>query len=104
MITAKDIQNRIQSDFRENTLEATKILEEAVSKNDYLNHNRIIRCIIYLSEKRIDRLKEAVIQATGDPRDVMLWAEYINLREGETPKRVRDFNKAFDECENDVQE
>jgi len=104
MITIQDIKDRIQSDFGENAIEATKILEEAISKYEYLNHDRIIRCIIYLSERELGKLKESINQAIGDPRDVMLWAEYINLDDIETPKRVRDFNKTFQNSEKDVQE
>ena len=104
MIRTQDIKDRIQSDFSGNAIEATKILEEAISKYEYLNHDRIIRCIIYLSEGRLDKLRKSINQAIDDPRDVMLWAEYINLGEKETPRRVRDFNKTFQNCEKDVQE
>jgi hypothetical protein len=104
MIRTQDIKDRIHSDFGENAIGATKILEEAISKYEYLNHDRIIRCIIYLSERKLDKLKKSINQAIDDPRDVMLWAEYINLGEKETPRRVRDFNKTFQNCEKDVQE
>lgn len=104
VITSQDIKDRIESDFGESAMEATIILEEAISKNEYLNHDRIIRCIIYLSERKLDKLKQSISVAKGDPRDVMLYAEYINLGDKETPKRVRDFNKTFQNCEKDVQE
>jgi len=104
MITTQDIKDRILSDFGENATEATKILEQEILNFDYLNHDRTIRCIIYLSKGKLDTLKETINQAKGDPRDMWFWAEYINLRENETPKRVRDFNKTFPNCENDVQE
>jgi hypothetical protein len=104
IIRTQDIKARIQSDFGENAIEATNLLEEAISKYEYLNLDRIIRCIVYLSERKIDKLKKSINQAIDDPRDVMLWAEYINLGEKETPKRVRDFNKTFQNSEKDVQE
>jgi hypothetical protein len=104
LITAPDIKERIQFDFGDNAIEATKILEEAISRYEYLNHERIIRCIIYLSDKKLDKLKESINQAKDDPRDVMLLAEYINLGDNEKPKRVRDFNKTFQNCEKDVHE
>ena len=43
-------------------------------------------------EKSISELKGFIENARCDPRDVMLYAEYI-----EGKKRVRDFNKSFDE-------
>ena len=104
MINTPDIMNRIQADFGRNADDAVKILEEATSKYDYLNDDRIIRCIIFLSEKKVEGLKHRINQAMEDTRDVMLWAEYTNLEANETPKRVRDFNKTFETCENGVME
>ena len=104
MIKTPDTINRIQADFGSNADEAVKILEEATSKYDYLNHERIIRCIVFLSEKNLENLRHRINQAMYDPRDVMFWAEYVNLGTNETPKRVRDFNKTFDTCENGVTE
>jgi hypothetical protein len=45
---------------------------EATAKTEYLNHNRIIRCILFLAEKKIDKLKKMIETAEYDPRDVML--------------------------------
>ena len=104
VITTQDIKDRIQSDFGDSANEATKILEEAISKYEYLNQDRVIRCIIYLSERKLDKLKKSIDQAKEDPRDVMFWAEYINRGDKETPKRVRDFNKTFQNSEKDVHE
>lgn len=103
-ITAPDIIDRIVFDFGDSAVKATKVLEEAISKYEYLNEDRIIRCIIYLSKGKLDKLKESVNRAIEDPRDVILWAEYINLRDKKAPKRVRDFNKTFQDCEKNVHE
>ena len=100
----KDIRNKIESDFGDNASDVFRILDEAVSKADYLNHNRIIRCILFLAEKDIDKLKKNIQAANYDPRDVMLWAEYFNKGQEQQPKRIRDFNKTFDECETNVKE
>lgn len=99
-----DIKKKIESDFLNNSKEVYKLFEEAINKHDYLNNNRIIRCIIYLSKGNIETLKHSIKQAVSDPRDVMLWAEYINLGAGQNPKRIRDFNKTFEECETNVKE
>ncbi len=100
MIKTVDIKDKIISDFGPNADKATKILEAALAKYEYINHDRIIRCVIFLAEKTLDGLSRSINYAVTDPRDVMLWAEYINLKDGETPKRIRDFNKTFDNCDN----
>jgi hypothetical protein len=94
-----DIENRIKTDYGEKSSEAFKILEAAISKADYLNTDRVIRCIIFLSEKSIYKLKSYIEVAISDPRDVMFWAEYTNHEEFGLEKRVRNFNKAFKDSE-----
>jgi len=100
----KDIKDKIESDFGDRAKDVFKIIDEAISKTDYLNHNRIIRCILFLAEKDIDKLKKNIQTASYDPRDVMLWAEYSNRGQEQKPKRIRDFNKTFDDCMTDVKE
>lgn len=95
MTQATDIINRINSDFGDKASEATKFIEQAILDCDYLNHARIIRCIIYLADKNIDDLNKYIKAAKEDPRDVMFWAEYVNHNE-KHPVHVRDFNKPFD--------
>lgn len=94
-----DIENRIKKDFGEKYSEAFKILTDAINKTDYLKTDRIIRCIIFLSEKSIDKLKSYIDVAIFDPRDVMFWAEYINHDEFGSEKRVRDFDLTFEDSE-----
>ena len=102
MIDAIDIQERIKSDFGAKASEVFRIFDEAISRTDYLNNNRIIRCIIFLSDKDISNLEDYIEKATNDPRDVMLWAEYTNRGQGEKIKRIRDFNKPFDKAHQNV--
>lgn len=99
-----DINERIQTDFGENASKATTILIDAIKKVDYLKTDRVIRCIIFLAKGNLTDLNKYIETATFDTRDVMLWAEYEGLKENENPKRVRDFNKNFDECTNNVKE
>lgn len=47
-----DIENRIKTDFGENSLEVFKILNAAIQKNDYLKTDRIMRCILFPSSAR----------------------------------------------------
>lgn len=104
MINTKDIKERIELDFKNRALETIEILNNAIINTQYLNSPRIIRCILFLAEGDIEKLKRNIQAAKEDPRDVMLWAEYINLSELHKIKRVRDFNKTFDTCEQDVKE
>lgn len=106
MIKTKDIRDRIESDFGDKASDVFRILEQAISKTDYLNSDRIIRCILFLADKDIKRLEKKIETATYDPRDVMLWAEYENRGQGqmERAKRIRDFNKPFDLADKDVRE
>lgn len=104
MIFKIDIIDRIEADFKEKSSEVIKILKKAIEKNEYLNSDRIIRCIIFLSEKNIEKLKEYIEAAIGDPRDVIYWAEYIGYDSFESAKRVRDLNKTFEESEIGVKE
>jgi hypothetical protein len=104
MVDTLDIRERIIADFGDKASDVIKIFDEAISKADYLNHDRIIRCILYLSDKDLNKLKQNIETATYDPRDVMLWAEYKNRGQGEQIKRIRDFNKSFDQADKDVKE
>ena len=76
---------------------ANKILTEYLTKYDYLNSDRIIRCVIFLANNGIESFKSFLESAKGDPRDVMWWAEYENRESLDNNKRVRDFNKTFSE-------
>lgn len=100
----EDITQRINTDFGESASEASKLLTKAVLNKDYLNTNRIIRCIIYLAKGNLIDLVNYIEAATVDPRDVLFWAEYTTIEERGKPRRVRDFNKTFDKCTDDVRE
>ena len=104
MTYTNDIKDKIESDFGDKASDVFRLFDEAISKADYLDHHRIIRCILFLAEKDIDKLKRNIKAASYDPRDIMLWAEYFNKGQEQKPKRIRDFNKTFDECEIDVKE
>lgn len=94
MLHTKDIIERIEQDFGNKASEVVNIFDHTISKAEHLNNDRIIRCILFLSGKDIEKLKKNIEAATLDPRDVMLWAEY-EQHQSANPKRVRDFSKAF---------
>jgi len=104
MIITKDIKDRIESDFGDRAPEVIKIFNDALAKTDYLNDSRIVRCIIFLADGDIEKIKKNIEVAIYDPRNVMFWAEYTNREQLETIKRIRDFTKTFDQAENDVKE
>ena len=106
MLDTFDIREKINADFGDKALDVVRIFDEAISKANYLNQDRTIRCILYLSDKDLNKLKENIETATYDPRDVMLWAEYENRGQGEMDelKRIRDFNKTFDQADKGVRE
>lgn len=80
------------------------MLIDAINKVDYLKTDRIIRCIIFLAKGNLTDLDKYIEKATYDTRDVMLWAEYEKFNGYLNYKRLRDFNKAFEESSNDVKE
>ncbi len=101
----EDIIQQLQQDFTDLSDSAISILQDAITKTDYLKTDRIIRCIIFLANGDIDKLKKSIDHAIFDPRDVMLRAEYENLNNQDFKyKRVRDFNKTFDKCSENVKE
>ena len=104
MIFKEDITRRIIADFEDNSGEAVVLLTKAIEEVNYLETDRIIRCILFLSKGNISSLKKYIEAAAGDPRDVMLWAEYEDLKDGFNYKRLRDFNHTFEKSTIKVEE
>lgn len=97
MITEIDIKNRILEKYGQNSFDVFKLLEENSIKHEHINTSRIIRCILFLSEDDIEKLKIYINAAIKDPRDVIFWAEYKNIDDIKNTKKVRDFDKFFEE-------
>ncbi len=97
-----DITERINTDFGERAIEATKLIFDAITKNENLNTDRVIRCIIYLAKGDLTDLIKYIESATIDTREVIFWAEYTGIAEAKIPRRLRDFNKTFDNCSKNV--
>jgi hypothetical protein len=91
----EDIAKRLRSDFGTSVISAQQLLAEAVGKHEHLNSNRVLRCIIFLAQGDLDQLRTFLEKAIADPRDVILWAEYVEV--DDILKQTRDFNKSFDE-------
>lgn len=104
MVFKTDIIDKIEIDFGTNSIEAGKMLESAILETDYLQTDRIIRCIIFLSKGNLTQLDKYIAAAILDPRDVMFWAEYENHDDFEKTKRIRDFNNQFEKSAINVKE
>ncbi len=79
------------------------MLNRAFEKADYLSENRIIRGVLFLADRDMQKLRLYIDAAIGDPRDIMFWAEYKNY-DDQFPLHLRDFNKPFGQAEMDVKE
>jgi hypothetical protein len=53
-----DILTQIEFQFGESYKDVVEILKTELSENDFLNSNRIVRCLIFLAENSVDKLKE----------------------------------------------
>ena len=104
MTFKEDIIAKIKADFGNNSDKAFIILKDAINKTDYLKSDRIIRCIIFLAKGNLIELNKNIETATFDTRDVMLWAEYKKHNGDLNYKRLRDFNKTFENCSVNVKE
>ncbi len=104
MINIPDIQERIKADFGPQAEEVFTLISAAVAGGRELNNPRIIRCIIFLADKNLEKLKVCLESAKTDSRDIIMWAEYIQSGPGDQTTRVRDFNKTFELSETDVRE
>lgn len=92
----RDIIIEMKSKFKSDFNSVITILMDYLSKYEYLNSNRIIRCVVFLAKNDIESFKYYLESAKIDPRDVIWWAEYHS--EGlVTNRRTRDFGKPFSE-------
>ncbi|QTE21821.1 hypothetical protein [Polaribacter cellanae] len=90
----KDILEKIENDFSSQKENVINLLVNKINENEHINHPRIIRCVIYLSNGDLFELNHYLKTAISDPRDVMLYAEYEN-NNTLNPCRIRDFNNEF---------
>ncbi len=104
MTNLPDIQKRINTDFGAKAAEVCELINGAIAGGRHLNDPRLIRCIIYLADKNFEKLKIIIDSAKTDPRDIIMWAEYMPSGPGDQTTRVRDFSKTFEDSETDVRE
>lgn len=94
-----DIIDKIEKDFQFESQKAIEILEENINKENSINHPRIIRSILYLSNGNIFELKHNIKTAISDWRDVIYFAEYDKNDSSSVSRKVRDFNLPFNKLD-----
>ncbi|MEZ4807474.1 MAG: hypothetical protein R2815_08355 [Flavobacteriales bacterium] len=90
-----DIGAEIRKDYPNEHEAVIRTMESFIREHDYLDHERIVRCIIFLAKQESSSIASVLQSVSGDWRDAIFWAEYEGTREGEEPRHVRDFNKPF---------
>lgn len=98
MTIAPDIQQRVQADSGELAEEMLARLNAFAIKHPDLG-DRILRCLVFLAQGKIDRLGFAIQTAESDWRDTIMQAEYepcpgTKRFQGDFIQ-VRDFNQPF---------
>ena len=93
---SSDIRERIFSDFGQESVKVIQALQTFLIAHEAFRSERLVRCIIYLADKKLDRLKKGIKDASNDWRDVLMAAEYENGKDSE-PRRIRDFSRKFGE-------
>lgn len=89
----KDIIKEIEARFALDAHKAIYLITEFVERLEYIQSNRVIRCVLYLSND-LKSLRENLNYAKLDPRDVMFWAEY-DMSDTSNHRRIHDFTKPF---------
>lgn len=72
-----DIEKKVLKDFKEN-LAAITYLKEFELKND--SSDRVLRCIVFLSNGDLESLKKNIKIAEDDWRDIIYYAEQFNFQ------------------------
>ncbi len=89
-ILAPDIAARVDGDFRVDERNEAKQVLARLHGECERESDRVLRCVVFLSEGSLQRLAHNAEQARQDYRDVIYWAEY-DLNDN----RLRDFNQPF---------
>ena len=72
-MSPQDIKKKIRGDFSRDEVGPVKNL---LSQYDDRESDRVIRCIVHLSNSSFDKVKLNVNTAIKDYRDIILFAEY----------------------------
>jgi hypothetical protein len=87
MPLALDIQERVATDFPRRDIGPAIALLEAFGGRE---SQRVLRCVVHLSDGSLERLHHYLRSAEVDYRDVILFAEYDQQNH-----RIHDFSFGF---------
>jgi len=90
-----DITGKIKLRFKSDYKKALELLSEYVDTFEHINSDRVLRCILFLSENTMESFTKNLEAAKTDTRDVMWWAEYNYNSSLDQSKLLRDFNCTF---------
>ena len=93
-IEAPDILQRIKLDFEVDSVKIIYLLTPLIGTTQYIHIDHVMRCVLFLANGDVEKLKFYVSAAIGDPRDVVFWAEYTE-HSNDSPIKVKDFSKPF---------
>lgn len=94
-----DIEKRIRADAKDRAEEFLRLVDAFAAKHpDFWD--RVIRCVVYVSQGKIEQLESAIQLAELDWRDVIVAAEYVpksgTKRSLGDYVQVRDMNLPFE--------
>jgi hypothetical protein len=94
---SEDILEKIRQDFSGGEMLSVIERLESLQRDDpQLFHDRIVRCIIFVSAGRINVVEQAIELARTDYRDLIVWAEYSeDFGMGHSETRYRDLSMLF---------
>ncbi|AQZ93416.1 hypothetical protein ACFSB1_12180 [Halopseudomonas phragmitis] len=84
-----DIERWIKENYAD-VMRAKQALEPVLTIETAISISRILRSVLYLSERDYDALAVYAKKAVDDPRNVLWWAEYDNRN-----IQKRDFNNSL---------
>jgi len=91
---SKDIIDKIRYNHGDDFGRFLRIIQPFLLEQVELRSPRIVRSIIYVTNRNIEKLEEHIKITKTDYRDILLIAEYELIKEKD-PKRVRNFNNEF---------
>ena len=97
----EDILTKIENDFAPDDAEIVReSLLDAIRQKPKLYNDRVLRCILFVSEGDLNKFEEAHKSAETDYRDLIVSAEYAcGKHEMDDWKRSRNFEHPFgEEC------
>lgn len=99
MSLPQDIEQRVRTESGSSIEEMLVLLEDFATRHPNFG-DRVLRCLVFMSNGRPDQLRASIQRAESDWRDIIVAAEY-EPRPGSKPwqgdwVQVRDLNLPFE--------